>query len=63
MKIFWWQGGIHIEPETKDEAKILKIVYTSMEFSKYFGSFTIGDDEDFVPCKIQERELKRETCL
>ena len=26
MKICWWQGGLHFEPEGKDEASALRLV-------------------------------------
>jgi hypothetical protein len=26
MKIFWWQGGLHAEPETEDERKALVLL-------------------------------------
>jgi hypothetical protein len=29
MKIFWWQAGLHIEPETKEEHKALNLLLGS----------------------------------
>jgi hypothetical protein len=30
MKIFWWQGGLHIEPESKAEHEAIKILAESL---------------------------------
>ena len=27
MKIFWWQGGLHAEPETPEEGKAMRALY------------------------------------
>ncbi len=27
MRIFWWQGGLHAEPENDDERKALALIY------------------------------------
>ena len=27
MKCFWWQGGIHIEPESAEEGKAMRLLY------------------------------------
>lgn len=27
MKIFWWQGGLHVEPETPEEGKAMQTLY------------------------------------
>jgi hypothetical protein len=32
MKVFWWQGGLHLEPENKNEAQALVTVIESLNF-------------------------------
>ena len=27
MKVFWWQGGLHAEPETREEGAALKTLW------------------------------------
>jgi len=27
MKVFWWQGGLHAEPETPEEGRALRMIY------------------------------------
>jgi len=27
MRIFWWQGGLHFEPETAEEGKAMRLLY------------------------------------
>jgi hypothetical protein len=29
MKVFWWQGGLHAEPETSEEGRALRVLYDS----------------------------------
>jgi hypothetical protein len=31
MKVFWWQVGLHIEPENDDERKALILLYDSLK--------------------------------
>jgi hypothetical protein len=33
MKVFWWQGGIHVEPETPEEAKAMRTLYDAAKRS------------------------------
>jgi len=30
MKVFWWQAGLHIEPETDSERAALALIYDSL---------------------------------
>ena len=30
MKIYWWQGGVHLEPETDEEREALFILTTQL---------------------------------
>lgn len=27
MKVYWWQGGLHIEPENKEETAALMMIW------------------------------------
>ena len=44
MKVYWWQQGIHIEPESKEEYKVLiditKVLVPNLKFA---------DPEDEIP--------------
>ena len=33
MKMFWWQGGLHIEPETKEERVALALLLDSAKIT------------------------------
>lgn len=33
MKIFWWQAGLHIEPESKEERTALCLLLDSTRFT------------------------------
>jgi hypothetical protein len=32
MKVFWWQAGLHFEPETKAETDALMILWEAKKF-------------------------------
>jgi len=38
MKIFWWQLGLHLEPETSEESKALRLLVNNAKLT------TIGAD-------------------
>ena len=38
MKIFWWQGGLHIEPETKEERSALALLLESTNIISISGN-------------------------
>lgn len=29
MRVFWWQGGLHLDPETAEEGKALQVLCDS----------------------------------
>ena len=31
MRVFWWQAGVHIEPENKEEMAALAILYDGFQ--------------------------------
>ena len=33
MRIFWWQGGLHIEAENKEEHAALKLIWDARKTS------------------------------
>jgi hypothetical protein len=33
MKVFWWQLGLHLEPETVEETKALRLLVDNVRFS------------------------------
>ena len=45
MRIYGWQGGIHMEPETEEEVELCKQVLTML--SK--GQFVFGSGSEFPP--------------
>ena len=30
MKVFWWQGGLHLEPENSEDASALRVLSSSL---------------------------------
>ena len=61
MRIFWWQGGLHIEPETNDErrwlgqaTKILESLEVAdlRQRSKTGNIDCLGDDHPTVHEKL-----------
>ena len=32
MKVFWWQGGIHIQPESDVESEALMVVMNAVRY-------------------------------
>lgn len=34
MKIFWWQGGIHIEPESDVESEALLVALQNIHYER-----------------------------
>ena len=52
MQIYWWQGGVHIEPENEDEramlfrtTEMLKTINV-LDFSS--SAIAYSDDEDTI---------------
>jgi len=42
MKVFWWQGGLHIQPESHKEAEALVAVVDSLNLVDVDESPTTG---------------------
>ena len=34
MKMYWWQGGFHLHPESEEERSALKVLTRNLEFIK-----------------------------
>jgi hypothetical protein len=43
MRIFWWQGGVHIEPKNSDEARKL------VEIMETLKNLEITDPQESIP--------------
>ncbi len=33
MKVYWWQGGFHLKPESKAEGKALALLMSNLQFT------------------------------
>ena len=33
MKVFWWQGGLHAEPETPEEGRAMQLLFENCKRS------------------------------
>jgi len=42
MRVFWWQEGLHIEPETKEERAALVLLFDGFRKSTVSESAMIG---------------------
>ena len=43
MKVFWWQCGLHIEPESKEESKALILLVDSLGLNLFeIGKQRVG---------------------
>jgi hypothetical protein len=42
MKVFWWQGGLHAEPESAEEGKAMMLLWNSVQRTSISGD---GGDE------------------
>jgi hypothetical protein len=38
MKVFWWQGGLHIEPESDEDRHVLSVLAQCVKLSTLVGS-------------------------
>lgn len=34
MRVFWWQGGLHLEPETEVEAEAMLFLLNSVKYER-----------------------------
>ena len=34
MKVFWWQGGIQVQPETEVEAEALNVLLNAVRYER-----------------------------
>jgi hypothetical protein len=60
MKVFWWQGGLHAEPESPEEGKALMLLWKSIHRSS-IGAEGANDQPKSVngsSCSSPARESK-----
>jgi hypothetical protein len=59
MKIFWWQLGLHLEPETKQEHDALCLLLDNAKFTSIAGTSPTseGRSEPSVPIQQVEQHL------
>jgi hypothetical protein len=50
MRVFWWQGGLHWEPETPQDSAALKTIAASIKLSD-------------VSQRVEDGELTRNDCV
>ena len=50
MKIFWWQAGLHFEPETKAETDALMILWEAKKIPSHISDAPRGSTNSIV-CK------------
>ncbi len=48
MKIYWWQDGIHVKPETQEERNALVVLSGSLNIANLAEQILTGP-EDAVP--------------
>ena len=56
MRIFWWQGGVHIHPETDEESDALLVITKSLESAQFndgipsspTGTIQTDDDQSVI---------------
>ena len=46
MKVYWWQGGLHFEPEGDEERKALLVVTQNLRYVDDTDEECTGDDDD-----------------
>jgi hypothetical protein len=47
MNIYWWQGGMHIEPENEVERETLRLIWRIKRLDAH-GDVIAGKPEDFI---------------
>jgi hypothetical protein len=50
MKAFWWQDGLHFEPETKEERKALALLLDSFRVT----SIALSDESAVSACVLRD---------
>jgi hypothetical protein len=54
MKIFWWQNGLHFEPETSEERKALALLLASSQLTSIAGEAKSGASSGVLGEEISE---------
>ena len=42
MKMFWWQGGLHLEPKSKEEGEALELLTSNLQFTNLRNKIPSG---------------------
>lgn len=56
MKIFWWQLGLHFEPETSDENKALRLLFNNVHVTSV-GADPSAKDTGVLFQQLSERSV------
>ena len=48
MKVFWWQGGLHAEPETREERAALKTLWEGIRKTSLAEENRVAREESVV---------------
>jgi hypothetical protein len=69
MRIFWWQHGLHIKPESQSEANMLVALVDSVKFgrepespSEQAAKIVVGDPQ-FVPSGTELGKLNNQEAV
>lgn len=54
MKIFWWQLGLHFEPETPEESKALCLLFHNAHITSIAGPHCSGEGPSVPVNKVVE---------
>ena len=42
MKMYWWQGGLHLESESTEEGKAIDFFISNLKFTKFEDEVPAG---------------------
>ena len=59
MNIGWWQGGIHIEPESEKERLALVTISEALGFDRYIGDEIFGLEDDILAQGNNQKSVVR----
>ena len=48
MKIYWWQAGVHIDPESDEERQALGVLVRSLSSAKFLSNGLTGAPIDTI---------------
>ena len=59
MNIGWWQGGIHIEPESEKERLALVTISKALGFDRYIGDEIFGLEDEILAQGDNQKPIVR----